>query len=1062
MRKTRVSQLRFTAICRALAICAAYFAVTGCNDDTFDQFRNGKDATLAFQVSVPEKWTDGKSRAEAIEDVSIVKLDSDCEEQLYLITAVSSVPDSVVEMPASRGAVISEENFYSGFGLSAICYTGSQNDFDASGWTTNFARNIKMTKSNDFWQPTDNKLEWMGSGRVRFYAYAPYGADVKSDQGSLSLHGDADVKGTPELDFVLADDVKKQVDLLTAIADCDGSQGGNVTLNFRHALTAVTVKTGDNMLAGTVKEVSFSNIQSKGRYTFPTNITDPGKWTCSDSKKDYTITLDKKLEEGAGKPNTDKGQEIVGETGDLTLLMIPQTLDASSTLTIKFIDALSGKERTLTASLGGNSEWKAGTRVAYSINTSGIYVDPVVDFDFQVVKPTNDTSIDGNKTPITKEQKVPTSGYIPEFKIHAYANVYQLDESSQHVDEAKARLEIEEVSYSLNDGAWKSAAWEERNVATTSASEDAGEYRVGSIILEPRGVFNKMREKLYANSVNGSAGSYHDLSKGGETANCYMVNAPGYYSFPMVYGNANPNDNKAYYTDKNNIAEPKPADLIDYTYNNPREMVLENFVGYDDKPVKEDPGFPYISGVKDAVLVWQDSPDLVREISVDQVGKKVCFQVDKEAINQGNAVIAVRNAADEIMWSWHIWVTDKDWGEGNLHPCTSKYDNDNAKYILAPHNLGYCDPHDADSDSRIYKLKIKVKLPDGTSKEYESDEKFEQYSIEASNAGDNTYYQWGRKDPILPGIWNEATIQRGSVEATVVIDGTTDKQRLHYDMDNKPYYPGKYKFERVDYDVDGKTIGESIQMPYAFFMHDDPYPDKANSIDDYWKRHWHNGSKVKSKSTLMNYWDSEMPDIIAEEPFDGSKDKVSKVLSHRPTKTIYDPCPAGFCVPNGNAFTFMGKGGQYYYRKTGVTVNLEKDTNSKGWIAFDDNGKPIVFPSTGLYDFGKGKEGCITYFKGKCRPAHARLTFLSTSSFQRYLKGAPKQTSDQTDEAYKTMCLEKYAPYYNNWTGQVVITYIDDRTEYYTSPNKNGNYIRINGASSNSYGCSVRPIKINW
>ena len=72
-------------------------------------------------------------------------------------------------------------------------------------------------------------------------------------------------------------------------------------------------------------------------------------------------------------------------------------------------------------------------------------------------------------------------------------------------------------------------------------------------------------------------------------------------------------------------------------------------------------------------------------------------------------MIAVRNEAGDIMWSWHIWVTDKDWGKDNLHTCTSKYDNDNAKYILAPHNLGYCDPHGADSDSRIYKLKIKVK-----------------------------------------------------------------------------------------------------------------------------------------------------------------------------------------------------------------------------------------------------------------------------------------------------------------------------------------------------------------
>ena len=401
-------------------------------------------------------------------------------------------------------------------------------------------------------------------------------------------------------------------------------------------------------------------------------------------------------------------------------------------------------------------------------------------------------------------------------------------------------------------------------------------------------------------------------------------------------------------------------------------------------------------------------------------------------------MIAVRNEAGDIMWSWHIWVTDKDWGKDKLHTCTSKYDNDNAKYILAPHNLGYCDPHGADSDSRIYKLKIKVKLPDGKSKEYDFNEKsFEQYSIEASNAGDNTYYQWGRKDPILPGIWNDETIQRGKN------DGSTDAQKLHYDMDNKPYYPGEYKFERVDYDFTGKTIGESIKMPYAFFMHDDPNPNidkNTKTEDDYWKRHWHNGYKIGSKSTLMNYWDSELPDIISTSDISGT----GEVEMHRPTKTIYDPCPAGFCVPNGNAFTFMEKGGQYNYVNTSSAVNLRKTTNGNGWIALDDNNKDIVFPSTGLYDFGSGKEGCIAYFERKCRPAHARLTFLSSTTFQR-------------------ICQNKshVADYYY-WTGQVVITYIDDRTQYYETPKPNDVYIRINGASSNSYGCSVRPIKINW
>lgn len=37
------------------------------------------------------------------------------------------------------------------------------------------------------------------------------------------------------------------------------------------------------------------------------------------------------------------------------------------------------------------------------------------------------------------------------------------------------------------------------------------------------------------------------------------------------------------------------------------------------------------------------------------------FYIGKETINQGNAVIAVRDDSSNILWSWHIWVTSSDW-----------------------------------------------------------------------------------------------------------------------------------------------------------------------------------------------------------------------------------------------------------------------------------------------------------------------------------------------------------------------------------------------------------------
>ncbi len=64
------------------------------------------------------------------------------------------------------------------------------------------------------------------------------------------------------------------------------------------------------MLAGKVTEVKFTGIGTKGTHEIGT-----GRWTGVSSPKDFTVTLDKTLEEN-GSANTAPGQEIVG--GDLT------------------------------------------------------------------------------------------------------------------------------------------------------------------------------------------------------------------------------------------------------------------------------------------------------------------------------------------------------------------------------------------------------------------------------------------------------------------------------------------------------------------------------------------------------------------------------------------------------------------------------------------------------------------------------------------------------------------------------------------------------------------------
>ncbi len=696
MRTIRLSQPRYSKICRALAVCAAYFAMAGCTDDTFDKFQNNKDGDMAFEVTAPDNWTEGSARAGRPASVAISRLESDYGRQLYLISEISASPDSVVALPASRGSVVTGDAFHPSFGLSAICYTGTWTDTDEwlGKWTTNFAHDVKMAKSGLYWQaasPSED-LDWTGSGRVRFFAYAPYPGDLAA--GSLS-HCAEGTTGIPTVAFEATTDVKKQVDLLSTYADCDAAKGGTVALVFKHALTAITIKTGEGMLAGKVTEVKFTGIGTKGTHEIGT-----GRWKDVSSPKDFTVTLDKTLEEN-GSANTAPGQEIVG--GDLTFLMVPQTLGSDAKLIIKYTDKLTGMDRTLTASLSG-TEWKAGTRVAYSVNTSGIKVDPVLDFEFESVLPTKSTKEADKDNAIEKGVVVPTSGYIRDFKIKAYADVYQLD-GADKVKSSRVALDIDEVSYSLNGAAWKKADWQKRVDADFDNKVD---YSVGSLLLEPRAEFANMRKPFGTLTAVGGDEPV-DLSNGGETANCYMVDAPGYYYFPLVYGNAlKAKDGNLAYTSTATINDPSDGpNGINFKYNHPKMFVLTQFVGYTDGAIENYKDFPYIGDAETALLVWQDSPDLVRDIKLDKAGRRVLFRIDEEALNQGNALLAVKDDNGEIIWSWHIWVTYRKWTDANLVSGISIDKDGNKTYVFAPCNLGYCDPHSADDAERKYAIKFK-------------------------------------------------------------------------------------------------------------------------------------------------------------------------------------------------------------------------------------------------------------------------------------------------------------------------------------------------------------------
>lgn len=153
---------------------------------------------------------------------------------------------------------------------------------------------------------------------------------------------------------------------------------------------------------------------------------------------------------------------------------------------------------------------------------------------------------------------------------------------------------------------------------------------------------------------------YIDLSPK-ETANCYIVSQPGNYMFnASVAGNTT-----------ESIGAPVSAEIL--------------WRSFGDN-------------------VMPTESDIVRLVGVN--GKTVHFSTPEELQN-GNAVIAVKDGIGTILWSWHIWVC-KD-----FNPIASQQVYNNNVGIMMDRNLGATSATPGDSHAH------------------------------------GLLYQWGRKDPCL-------------------------------------------------------------------------------------------------------------------------------------------------------------------------------------------------------------------------------------------------------------------------------------------------------------------------
>lgn len=353
---------------------------------------------------------------------------------------------------------------------------------------------------------------------------------------------------------------------------------------------------------------------------------------------------------------------------------------------------------------------------------------------------------------------------------------------------------------------------------------------------------------------------------GHHTANSYVISAPGYYCFPLVYGNA---VGKTVYN-KTDEDLAKTYDGFVNTFNkNITNPYILNDIAADG------------SGEYEAFVLWQDvypGCEVIRDEDVSIIDapssssiatKYIKFQIKNDNILPCNAVIALRDKGkNRILWSWHIWVV-------NINS-TSAYLNWNQilsyKHLLDDNtektgnilncNLGWCPPLKYVGSSKERSATLRIKQ-DGSNTYKDVVIKQESYSginIEGELFSSN-YYQWGRKDPFIG-------VHKAVFEGCLDADKPFTSQR-GYKLYGKKSPTTKELFGAI-FNVDGSNVkvqSEMINQPNAH--------NKAQTFGIY--------------SDNVHYWWNY-----------GQKNSQANSTRDFTAKTIYDPSPAGFCVPPGN------------------------------------------------------------------------------------------------------------------------------------------------------------------
>jgi hypothetical protein len=394
-----------------------------------------------------------------------------------------------------------------------------------------------------------------------------------------------------------------------------------------------------------------------------------------------------------------------------------------------------------------------------------------------------------------------------------------------------------EASCEVEGDAWVSASLENRIVTISADVNNSGETRGAYIKLRVTDSGVEARDSIYV--MQTAVSGYENLSAHG-TANCYIAHTGNSYMFDASVKGNGESDGESLYI-KNYGTE-----ITDAAY---------------------------------ADLVWEAVYDADRNLSRDIIAAAPAFRDGHIYFStgniEGNAVIAIKNTDGYILWSWHIWVTDRP---------VENVEGVGLEWM--DRNLGALNNEPGDMRNR------------------------------------GMLYQWGRKDPFLPAraeyvesvftpseaanLPNEET---GDGSATWVFDRQIHR---HY------VAPGNMQF--------------AVERPTEFLL---------NEYDLDW---------FVSSESNPHLWGGEMYG-----------------------KTIFDPCPVGYKVPESYVW----------------------DNNQSDWSVATNYGKTwdgvngAFFPMAGIRDVITGELGytgslSMYWTSGDNEVSSAKMLYLANGNMSQY------------------------------------------------------------------------------